>query len=98
MTTTRYDPFVMDGVQTVILGAPSHSDTTITGSRASRLRDEVRAVGEAWACVENKIEAAYYGFDPYIRDEHGEIVGTDSYPDAIGRWDFDLEEFLWERT
>lgn len=92
----RYDPFTLDGVQTVIMSAPSHSDHYITGSRADVMRREVQVTGETWARFENSIKALWFGFDPLIRDQYGKVVGQDSYPNAEGHWDFDLEEFIWE--
>ena len=50
----------------------------------------------ASAC--HTIEFQWFGYDCLVRSDDGDIIGTDGYPDGIGRYSWDDEAFTWEAS
>lgn len=47
------------------------------------------------------VEIVYYGYDPLVLDDDGDAIGTDGYPDFIGRPSEDdagIDNITWEAT
>lgn len=95
-----YDPFTMDGVQAVggqVTGwAGTMTPIVFHASRnASRWVDDQVSY---WTKYTDDIEFMYYGYDPNVYTDRGEVIGTDGAPDAMGKYNPVTELVEWVRT
>jgi hypothetical protein len=93
------NPFTTNGVQYVIAVAPGWTSFCyIGGENTEDVRKRTQEWCEEIAAFTSNIELAFYGYDPRVLADNGEIIGTDGYPDAVGTWNDETEEITWERA
>jgi len=97
-------PFDTDGVQAITVHAEGFSrvsdpEVFTTARAAERWVDGQVAY---WLRYTDNIEFAYYGYDPRVLADDdaptSNVIGTDGYPDYIGRYSTETDHVVWETS
>lgn len=91
-----FNPFTTDGTQCVVVTSPTSSANYILHGNARWLEQLALDYCEYLSQLTGTIDLAYYGFDPRVYGDEGEVIGTDGFPDAVGTWDDEAEAISWE--
>lgn len=97
------NPFTCDGVQAISVYCPGWTGlaTTVVATAREGERFVADYIREMLPFTD-RIEFTYYGYDPCVYntpdDPSSGILGTDGYPDWVGRYDPDTETVVWEQA
>lgn len=94
----KYTPFTSDGVQTIGISVPGWAEPYTV--KVYTAREAIRTVHDAidyWQRYSDNIEFTYYGYDPNVYGDDGEVIGTDGMPDAIGKFNPTTDQVEWEQ-